>query len=70
MDVIHSDIDGNNLALTCLFHLEERQESKREGITCCSDIQIVLQENILCYHEGSFAVQVCTELVSTWLSLN
>lgn len=45
VDVIHSDTDGNDRALTCLFQLEERQESKREGISCL----IMLQENILFY---------------------
>lgn len=72
VDVIHSDTDGNDIALTCLFQLEERQESKREGISYLSNIQLVLQEYILCYHEHSFAVQVCmnTEAASTWLSLN
>lgn len=63
MDVIHSDTDGNNIALTCPFQLEERQESKGGGISHFSNIQIV---------ECSSAVQVGmnTEVVSTWLALN
>lgn len=69
MDVIHSDTDGNNRALTCLFQLEERQESKREGTSCLIETgeYFVLLRMFFCcagvYDHRGCKHRVITELI-------